>query len=58
MNQVLPLVEQPIELEGVTITPELRTIEPIGCIVSDRDLYRAEQDTVHLFITFPTPLFE
>ncbi|HEC84444.1 MAG TPA: hypothetical protein ENI48_04265, partial [Thioploca sp.] len=54
INKALPLVDEPVELDGVTITPEQRTIEPIGCVVSDRDLYRAEQDTVHLFIAFPT----
>jgi hypothetical protein len=54
-NKVFPLVNKPIELDGVTITPEPRLIEPIGCVVCDRDLYRAEQDTVNLFIAFPKP---
>jgi len=55
INKVFPLVDEPIELNGVTITPEPRLIEPIGCVVCDRDLYRAEQDTVNLFIAFPKP---
>ncbi|MEN8218052.1 MAG: hypothetical protein ABFS56_17125 [Pseudomonadota bacterium] len=54
-NIVLPLVNQAVKLDGVTITPEHRDIEPIGCVVTDRDLYRAEQDSVRLFIAFPTP---
>jgi len=57
INQVFvfPLVDEPIELDGVTITPQPRPIEPMGCLVCDRDLYRAEQDTVNLFIAFPKP---
>ncbi|KHD06326.1 hypothetical protein PN36_10295 [Candidatus Thiomargarita nelsonii] len=54
-NRVLALVDKPVQLDGVTITPEPRFIEPIGCVVADRDIYRAEQDTVHLFIAFPSP---
>ncbi|MDY6993822.1 MAG: hypothetical protein SVR94_14635, partial [Pseudomonadota bacterium] len=54
-NEVLPLVTEPIELAGITITPHGRHQEPIGCVVTDRDLYRAEQDNVHLFIAFPNP---
>jgi len=54
-NKVLALVDKPVQLDGVTITPEPRSVEPIGCVVTDRDLYRAEQDTVHLFIAFPSP---
>jgi FimV-like protein len=54
-TSVLPLVNQPVKLDGVTITPEPRQIEPIGCIVSDAKFYRAEQDVVRLFIAFPKP---
>jgi FimV-like protein len=54
-NIILPLVHQTVKLDGVTITPEHRHIDPIGCVVTDRDLYRAEQDSVRLFIAFPTP---
>lgn len=54
-TQVLPVVEQPVELDGVTITPERHRIQPICCVVTDRDLYRAKQDLVHLFIAFPSP---
>ena len=54
-NRVLALVDKQVQLDGVSITPEPRLIEPIGCVVADRDLYRAEQDSVHLFIAFPSP---
>lgn len=54
-NSVLALVKKPLQLDGVTITPKHSSIEPIGCLVADRDLYRTEQDTVHLFIAFPNP---
>ncbi len=54
-TSVLPLVNQPVKLDGVTITPESRQIDPIGCIVSDANLYRAEQDVVRLFIAIPKP---
>ena len=54
-NNVLPIVNQAIKLDGVTITPQHRDIDPIACVVTDRNLYRAEQDTVRFFIAFPTP---
>ena len=54
-RRVIPIVEHPIELAGITISPSERRIDPIGCLVADRDLYRAEQDTVHLYIAFPKP---
>ncbi len=54
-TSVLPLVNQPIKLDGVTITPEARQIGTIGCIVSDANFYRAEQDVVRLFMAFPKP---
>jgi hypothetical protein len=53
-NQILPFVNKPVPLAGIVITPKPRTIVPIGCVVTDRDLYRAGQDTAHLFIAFPT----
>ncbi len=53
--RVLPLVEHPVELPGVSIRVPDRRSEPLGCLVTDRDLYRAEQNTVHLFIAFPSP---
>jgi hypothetical protein len=55
-RKVLPLVDEPVTLKGVTITSKRHSIAPIGCVVADRDLYRAEQDTVHLFIAFPNPV--
>lgn len=57
-NMVLLLVDQPVQLDSVTTTPEPRIIKPIGSVVTIRDFYRAEQDTVFgksFFIAFPTP---
>ncbi len=52
-DKVLPLINQAVRLEGVTITPTPPIIDPISTVVTERDLYRAEQDVVHLFIAFP-----
>jgi hypothetical protein len=52
-DKVLPLINQAVRLEGVTITPTHPIIDPISTVVTERDLYRAEQDVVHLFIAFP-----
>ncbi|KOR31145.1 hypothetical protein TI05_12990 [Achromatium sp. WMS3] len=52
-KEVLPLIDTAVTLEGVTITPTSRDLKHIGCVVTDRDLYRAEQDTVHIFIALP-----
>jgi len=54
-NNVLPLVNQAVKLDGVTITPQHRDIDPIACVVTDRNLYHADQDTVRFFIAFPAP---
>src|SRR5712691_1622296 len=43
----------PIELPGLRITPRRRALEPLACLVADRDLYRARQDTVNLFCAVP-----
>lgn len=55
-NVVLPLVSDPVELAGLLITPDPLLLEPIGCVVADRTLYRAHEDPVHLFIAAPTQL--
>jgi hypothetical protein len=52
-HRVLPLVGGPIELPGCVLTPKSRRCTPVGTIVADRDLYRAEQDIVYLFIAVP-----
>ncbi|KOR30098.1 hypothetical protein TI03_00415 [Achromatium sp. WMS1] len=49
----MPLIDTAETLEGVAITPTLRNLKHISCVVTDRDLYRAEQDTVHIFIALP-----
>ena len=50
---VLPLSGGPIELPGLRVTPRPRAIQPLACLVADRDLYRAGQDTVNLFCAVP-----
>src|SRR5437773_1064387 len=52
-RSVLPLVEAPVSLPGLTIAPVERGLRPIAAVVADRDLYRAEQDTAHLFVAVP-----
>src|SRR5437660_3696879 len=52
-RSVFPLVDAPLELPGLTITPDRDPIAPLGALVSDRDLYRAEQDVAHLFAAVP-----
>ena len=52
-HRVIPLVGESIALAGMTLTPRERDIAPLGAVVADRDLYRAEQDTVYLFIAMP-----
>lgn len=54
-NKVFPLTDKPVTFEGITIKPEPRAIHPLGCLVADRDLYRAGEDNVNLFIAFPCP---
>ncbi len=53
--RVVPLLDEPIELSGVTLHPQPRGVEPLACLVCDRDLYRAEDDVVHLFAAFAEP---
>lgn len=50
---VLPLSGVPVELPGLRIARRDRGIEPLACLVADRDLYRAGQDTVNLFCGVP-----
>jgi hypothetical protein len=52
-RNVLPLLEEPIDLRGIRITPKDRGIEPLATLCADRDLYRAEEDTVNLFLAVP-----
>ncbi|MCP4041036.1 MAG: hypothetical protein GY731_03630, partial [Gammaproteobacteria bacterium] len=52
---VMPLTDSPVQLAGLTVNPPKRAIAPVGCLVTDRDLYRVEQDTVHLFVACPQP---
>jgi hypothetical protein len=53
---VLPLLDAPVDAYGLRFTPPEREIDALACIVCDRDLYRAEQDTVHLFIAASSPI--
>ena len=53
-NKVIPVLSEPItSLEGLTISPPSTLPGPLASLVSDRDLYRAEHDTVHLFAALP-----
>lgn len=55
LGRVRPLIDQPLELPGVRIVPRARSIDPVACVVADRDLYRAEEDSVRLFLAMPRP---
>jgi|GEM_PF-1108408 len=50
--KVVPLVDT-VELDGFRIIPTSSTTEPLHALVTDRDLYRAEEDTVHFFLAMP-----
>jgi hypothetical protein len=52
-RQVLPLHE-PVDLPGLRVIPHPLDDAPLACLVTDRDLYRAELDTVHLYIAAPS----
>ncbi|TDI48234.1 MAG: hypothetical protein E2P02_01445 [Acidobacteria bacterium] len=54
-HRVIPLVGESFSVAGMTLTPRKRAIDPLGAVVTDRDLYRAEQDTVYLFVAMPEP---
>jgi len=54
-DKVVPLADRPVALEGLTITPVPKPVSPMGCIVSDRDIYRAGQDNIRLFIACLSP---
>lgn len=50
---VLAALTSPVEVAGLRITPPERGLGPSVCVVADRDIYRAEQDTVRLFVVAP-----
>jgi hypothetical protein len=50
---VLAALTTPVEVAGLRITPPERALGPAVCLVADRDVYRAEQDTVRLFVVAP-----
>jgi hypothetical protein len=54
-QEVLPLVNESVLMVGEEVRVKLmpRPLEQVGCLVSNRDLYRAERDPVHLFIAVP-----
>ncbi|MCK5797683.1 MAG: hypothetical protein KAI47_10895, partial [Deltaproteobacteria bacterium] len=51
--EVLPLVDAPVITHGIQITPADRGVDPIACVVADRDLYKAEDDVANLLCAFP-----
>jgi hypothetical protein len=54
-RKVFPLVDRPVVLDGLRVVPPTFDAEPLHALVTDRDLYRAEQDTVNLFVAMPAP---
>jgi hypothetical protein len=54
-DKVFPLADMPVALEGLTITPVPKPVSLMGCIVSDRDIYRAGQDNIRLFVACLPP---
>lgn len=59
-KEVLPLVGDSVLAVGEDVRVILlpRPQEWVSCLVSNRDLYRAERDPVHLFIAVPQPPVE
>ena len=51
--RVIPLLGESFSVAGMTLTPRERVLDPLGAVVVDRDLYRAELDHVYLFIAMP-----
>ncbi len=56
-QEVLPLVGDSFLMVGDDVVVDFlpRPLELVGGLVSNRDLYRAERDPVHLFIAVPMP---
>ncbi|MDD9943197.1 MAG: hypothetical protein OXU20_19310 [Myxococcales bacterium] len=52
-RHVLPLIEQPVEFPGGAVVPGAPALRPLGSVTSDRDLYRAEEDSARLFLVAP-----
>lgn len=50
---VLPAVGAPVHLPGITVFPNTREPTRLGCVVADRDLYRAEEDVAYLLVSMP-----
>ena len=50
---VYPLVDEPIQLPGMTVSPSAQAVQPLAAVVASRDLYRAEEDTAHLLVVLP-----
>ncbi len=48
-KNVVPLLDDPVELPGFIVKPPYRGHLPLGCLVADRDLYRAGEDAIHLY---------
>lgn len=54
-RRVIPLLSEPVSLPGMSLTPEPLDLQPLFALITDRDLYRAEQDTVNVFLAMPAP---
>ncbi|HHO52062.1 MAG TPA: hypothetical protein ENK18_14565, partial [Deltaproteobacteria bacterium] len=54
-RRVLPLLGEAVTLSGMSIRGPALEPEPLLALITDRDLYRAEQDTVNVFLAMPVP---
>lgn len=50
--RVHALANDVVELDGLRLHPN-QPLDAVGLVLSDRDLYRAEEDTVNLFVCVP-----
>ena len=54
-RRVVALVGEPVSLPGARITPQPWSVDRIAGLSTDRDLYRAENDTVYFHAAFASP---
>ncbi len=54
-RRVVALVDDTVDLPGVRIVPRPWSVDRIAGLSTDRDLYRAEQDTVYFHAAFADP---
>lgn len=54
-KKVFAIADRAVELTGFRVVPDDDLAEPLHALTCDRDLYRAEEDTVNLFVAVPAP---